>query len=154
MNDKKWIYQLGYLLATLIILSPGYVLAQNAASHKIDVTMKDNKVWIVENEQVIAVRSQDKLQWKVVPGSQLKSIDIAFVSQPPNCISTAKGMPCKNKENNGAGVVTCNMKDDLGPNPDPDSEDPDFHDYCYVIYGYTSDGAEIQALDPIVRGRR
>jgi hypothetical protein len=154
--NKKQFAQIVFSIPPLLTLLTLPVNAEEdlILPHKIMVTIDNtNHITISENDRTKAVRSNQKLQWKIVPGTQLKEIEINFVPQKPNCQSSAGGTPCQNKLNSGSGVITCNLKSDLGPDP-ASNADQDFHDYCYIIRGYDKDRDEFHALDPIVRGRR
>jgi hypothetical protein len=156
MKNKSWIIQVGISLAALIVLTSCATTAIEplTENHQIDVYLAGDRVMISQNDMVKAVRSNDNLQWKVRPGIALKEIDIEFValksSNPgPACASDVEGNPCQNTMQHFKPVITCVLKDKLGPK-DPNKH----HDYCYAIHGQDGDGKTFTSLDPIVRGRR
>ena len=119
MNKNKRIIRLGLGLATLVVLTPTLVIAQTP-DHKIEVTVKNNTIAISQNNSVRAVRSKQLLQWQA--DAKLGKIQIEFVqSKTGSCASSlpdieAEG-PCINVTGNESKVITCKLKDKLGPCP-------------------------------------
>ena len=160
MNKYKWINWLSLGVAALVMLTPTLVMAQTP-DHKIEVTVKNNAVVISQNDSVKAVRSKQLLQWQA--DAKLGKIQVKFVqSKGSSCTSSLPDIevegPCINVTGNNSKVITCKLKDLLGPCPPDGCPDPapvpDFHDYCYAIKGWHHDGWEFESLDPIARGRR
>ena len=163
MNKNKRIIRLGLGVATIVMLTPTLVMAQ-VADHKIEVTVKNNAVVISQNNSIKAVNSKKLLQWDA--DAKLGKIEIKFVqSKGSSCTSSlpdieAEG-PCLNVQGNSSRVISCRLKDKLGPCPSAGCPVPpapalvpDFHDYCYGIRGWHPDGWGFESLDPVVRGRR